>query len=136
MHEKLQLAIMIATKAHDGQFRFDGVTPYIRHPEAVAAMFPEEKAGLREIAWLHDVLEDTKVTAQDLLRQGISTWVVVAVVALTKIKREDYMEYLARVKENPAAREVKIRDLIHNLGDNPTKNMVKKYAMALQFLLT
>ena len=79
-------------------------------------MFPEEKAGLKEIAWLHDILEDTKTKAEDLLKAGISPWVVVAVVALTKLPGEDYTAYLRRVKENPAAREVKIRDILHNLG--------------------
>jgi (p)ppGpp synthase/HD superfamily hydrolase len=136
----LQLAIDIATKAHAGQFRFDGITPYIDHPKTVAAMFNDYSNVttayyLKTVAWLHDVLEDTKVTADDLLQAGIHWTAVEAVVALTKLPGEDYDAYLIRVKANFLARQVKIKDILHNLSDNPTKNQVKKYAKALQFLL-
>jgi guanosine-3',5'-bis(diphosphate) 3'-pyrophosphohydrolase len=136
MNPKLVLAIKIATEAHVGQTRFDKVTPYITHPLRVADMFSTELVGLKEIAVLHDVLEDTDVTAQDLLKQGVSPWVVTAVVALTKLPGEDYMVYLARVKSNMQATQVKVRDILDNLSDSPTPNMVKKYASALKFLLT
>lgn len=136
MNPKLALAIQIATEAHKGQTRFDKVTPYITHPLRVAEMFPGEMVGLKEIAVLHDVLEDTKTTSQDLLKQGVSPWVVTAVVALTKLPGEDYMVYLARVKQNQQAAQVKVRDILDNLSDTPTPNMVKKYVSALKFLLT
>ncbi len=75
-------AEQIARDAHSGQFRRDGVTPYIVHPESVASRVntPEEKAT----AWLHDVLEDTSVSQQDLLNAGIPENVVTAVVTMKK----------------------------------------------------
>jgi len=135
MSKNLALAISLATKAHEGQTRFDG-TPYIRHPEAVADSFPVGSDGLKTVAWLHDTLEDTSLTAQALLDAGIDSWYVNAVVALTKTPGEDYDDYLKRVKANEMAKKVKIYDILHNLSDSPSRNMVKKYAKALKFLLS
>jgi (p)ppGpp synthase/HD superfamily hydrolase len=135
MNPKLALAIKIATEAHLGQFRFDGVTPYITHPLRVAESFSEEKVGLREISWMHD-LDDTKVTAQNLLKQGVSPWVVAALVALWRREGEEYRDYIKRVKLNDAARQVKIMDILDNLGDTPEPTMIKRYVEALKFLLS
>ena len=125
----------IAAKAHEGQFRNDRKTPYITHPVAVANLFPEWEVGARAVALLHDTLEDTSLTAQALLGQGVSPIVVEAVVAMTKRENEAYDDYLIRVKANWLARKVKIADILSNLSDSPSKNQVKKYAKALKFLL-
>lgn len=135
MSANIQEIIAIATQAHQGQFRSDGVTPYIEHPKAVAESFPETQIGLRAVAWLHDVLEDTSLTAQALLDSGVSPWVVKAVEALTRGQDELYEEYLYRVKSNHMSRKVKIQDILHNLSDSPSKNQVRKYAFALKYLL-
>ena len=135
MPDNLKIAIAIATKSHQGQFRRDGVTPYITHPEAVANAFPTKCEGLKAVAWLHDVLEDTNTTEEDLLQAGISLWVVQAVQYLTKTPGEDYLAYLARVKASGIAADVKVQDILHNLGDDPSPKQVKKYAIALKFLL-
>jgi (p)ppGpp synthase/HD superfamily hydrolase len=140
-NDLIQPAIDIATKAHEGQFRFDNEIPYIEHPKAVAAMFdsipdPISRYYRQSVAWLHDTIEDSSVTADDLRKAGIHWIIIEAVVAMTKLPGEDYDAYLIRVKANDLAREVKIRDILHNLGDSPTKNMVKKYAKALLFLLS
>jgi (p)ppGpp synthase/HD superfamily hydrolase len=134
--KQLGLAMSIAYNAHQGQTRFDGVTPYIAHVKAVADSFAEGFDGLKTVAWLHDVLEDTSLTPQALLSAGIRSEYVEAVQAITKGPGEDYDGYLIRVKENHLAREVKIYDILNNLSDNPTRNMVKKYAKALKFLIS
>lgn len=135
MSKNLNKILEIADSAHSGQFRFDGVTPYISHPKAVADAFPADQDILKAIALLHDVLEDTSLTAQDLLTQGVSPFVVDVVEILTKRPNEDYDVYLTRIKTNWWAKRVKIQDILYNLGDSPSKSLVKKYAKALKFLL-
>jgi (p)ppGpp synthase/HD superfamily hydrolase len=140
-----ELAEQIARRAHANQFRRDGVTPYIVHPEAVV----KKLAGLGNIfmvhnssdddvkaaAWLHDVLEDTVLTATTLLDSGIPKHVVDAVVRLTKRGDTSYDFYLAGVRDNEIARKVKVADMLANLGDTPTRNQVVKYARGLLVLL-
>ena len=123
----------IATLAHQGQFRRDGVTPYIEHPEAVAAVFPED-SWQNEIAWLHDVIEDTDWTAQDLLDNGINGLVVDAVMTLTHQKGESYEDYIARISLDDWATQVKLADIAANLADSPTERQRKKYAKAISYL--
>jgi len=128
------LAQTLAEAAHRNQFRRDGKTPYIKHPEAVANKF--ENGSLEwEIAWLHDVLENTYMNAQDLLDEGIDTIVVEAVKALTMHSGEEYIVYLESVCKNQSAVRVKIADMICNLNDTPTKNQIRKYAHGLIYLL-
>lgn len=137
MFRNLEEITEISRQAHQGQYRFDGVTPYFTHVEGVALSFSlaEEGSGLRAVAYLHDIIEDTPMTAQALLGLGIAPWVVEAVVAITKVDGEDYFVYLTRVKANDMARKVKIADILNNLSDSPSRNQVKKYAKALKFLL-
>jgi (p)ppGpp synthase/HD superfamily hydrolase len=101
----------IAIEAHKGQ-KDRGGKNYIRHPEYVASLMTsdEEKAA----AFLHDVLEDSPTTAQDLLDQGIPPQVVEAVQVLTKQPGESYQAYLERVRLNPISKKVKLGDLKHN----------------------
>ncbi|MEO1496447.1 MAG: HD domain-containing protein [Planctomycetota bacterium] len=130
----VEQARLIATAAHAGQFRRDGVTPYIEHPAAVASrasQTPESQAA----AWLHDVLEDTPVTRDDLLSRGVPEGVVVAVEALTKRRDLSYDENLDRVAANDLARGVKIADMLSNLADTPTQRQIRKYAQGLLRLL-
>ena len=84
---------------------------------------------------LHDVLEDTKTTAHDLLNAGIDEDVVVAVQILTKHPSRSYDEYLKLVKLNDLARHVKIADMLSNLSDSPTIKQIRKYATGLLFLI-
>lgn len=133
MFRTLEEIIEISRQAHSGQFRFDGVTPYFTHVEGVALSFTLSE--LKMVAYLHDVIEDTSLTAQALLGLNVHPRVVKAVVAITKVKDEDYFVYLARVKDDEWARRVKIADILYNLGDSPSRNQVKKYAKALKFLL-
>ncbi|MGF2716335.1 HD domain-containing protein [Bacillus cereus] len=134
----VELAHEIAKKAHVGQVDKAGVD-YIKHPETVASFvkYDEEKAT----AYLHDVLEDTDLTADDLRNAGIPHNIIEAVQILTKEKYEPYFEYLSRVKGNAIARVVKLADLKHNsdlsrLSTLTEKDLrrLEKYRQAIEFL--
>ena len=133
----IENAKRIATEAHAGQFRRDGVTPYIRHPEKVAEIV-RRRGGDYEViaaAWLHDVLEDTNTTAYDLKCQGVGEDVTQAVVALTHQENESYFDAINRAKKNAIARQVKIADNLANLGDSPTDRQIIKYSKSLGILM-
>lgn len=106
----IKIAKEIATIAHKGQIDKAG-KPYVKHLEAVASKVEgkEEKT----VAWLHDVLEDTDYT-QDQLSVFFPQAIVEAVEALTKRRGESYEDYLRRISENPLAIKVKLADLEHN----------------------
>ena len=70
----------------------------------------EEKA----VAYLHDVIEDTELTLEDLNKYDFSKEVLEAVDIITKKRGEDYQSYLNSVKKNKLARAVKLADLRHN----------------------
>jgi len=131
----IDVARDIATAAHNGQFRRDGVTPYIRHPEAVASRLSGESAYVQAAAWLHDVIEDTHFDAEVLYAHGIPQPVITAVEILTKRDGVKYEDYLDGVKICEIARKVKIADMLCNLADSPTEKQTLKYAKGLSFLL-
>lgn len=131
----------LAERAHAGQFDKAG-EPYIKHPRAVASAFdpitqPEEFV----VALLHDVVEDTEVTLNDLHRMFPSQ-IVAAVDAITIRPNEARAEYYQRVKKNQLATAVKLKDIAHNadparlaLLDEKTRSRLKaKYATARQAL--
>ena len=124
-------AQLFATKYHHGQFRRDGITPYIQHPAAVAASF--ESDYCQAVSWLHDVLEDTNADIGDLAA-CFPDEIVDAVMAITKRDGQDYQQYLEQVAANPLAKAVKIADIKHNLSDYPTVKQIEKYTKALRFL--
>ena len=111
--EQAARAHAIAVVAHRGQVDKLG-RDYIHHPAAVAAMFdPASQSVEFCAAWLHDVVEDTDITADDLVRAGIHAEVVEVVLLLT---RQDGQgdEYYTQIAANPLARAVKLADLAHN----------------------
>lgn len=116
MDDIVQTARRIATAAHHGQFDKAGV-PYISHPERVAARLDQPDA--QATGWLHDVLEDTEVTPDDLLAAGIPPRVVEAVKALTHLPDEPRSTYYQRVATNERARTVKLADIADN--SDPTR---------------
>lgn len=119
----VSIALCIAQQAHEGQTDKAG-QPYINHPMHVAAAVEsdEEKA----VALLHDVVEDSNITLDDLRTQGLPEAVVDAVGAMTKRDGEDYVCYLRRVKDNPIARVVKIADMEHNSDLSRIPNQTAK----------
>jgi (p)ppGpp synthase/HD superfamily hydrolase len=123
----------LCKKAHAGQYRRDGITPYHTHPFAVADLLTDEDAKI--VALLHDVIEDTEYVSQDLRDLGIPNYLVNAIEWLTKIKGESYGDYLSNIKCDEIAIKVKIADMIHNLSDNPTEKQKLKYRKGLAFLL-
>jgi (p)ppGpp synthase/HD superfamily hydrolase len=125
-------AYQVAYWAHKGQFRRDGVTPYIRHPEDVAKRVAGDPIATA-VAWLHDVLEDSSFTLKDLLERGISPEVVDTVCILTHDRAVKYEDYIAIIARHPIARKVKIADILSNLNDKPTDKQIEKYARALLY---
>lgn len=124
-----------AALAHKGQFRRDGITPYIEHPKAVASFFEEESLAW-EVAWLHDVLEDSEISTQNLLDAGIKKEVVFYVSLLTHHKSEPYLDYIQRLAYGGGiSRKVKLADIFTNLADSPTDRQKEKYKKALAILL-
>ena len=132
--EQLKKAEEVARQAHSGQFRRDGITPYIKHVEAVAGRVSSDDE--RIVAWLHDVVEDTNVTAKDLVEMGFDKPIVDAVVLLTKTEGYDLQTYLAAIKANSLAKAVKIADMRSNLADTPTKKQRERYSNGILYLTT
>lgn len=103
-------AMRTAYNAHHGQLDYNGI-PYIFHPIHLAEQMEEEISCCA--ALLHDVVEDTAVTLDDLRREFPEE--VVAVVALLTHKPGvDYFDYVRAIKQNPIAKKVKLADLAHN----------------------
>lgn len=134
----LKLALSIATEAHKGQFDKAGVD-YIEHPIYVASQVDTEEE--KAVALLHDVIEDSPFTAEELLQAGLPETVVTAVQVLTKKKEKDYQTYLENVKSNSLARVVKLADLKHNsdlsrLSSVTDKDLerLEKYKKAIDYL--
>ena len=112
IYTKLTIKAMeVAFSAHFGQKDKAGA-PYIFHPFHIAENMPDEDTTV--IALLHDVREDTDLTASDLRKFGFTPLQVEAVVAMSRKKDEQYFDYIQRVKENNYARIVKLADLKHN----------------------
>lgn len=105
------IARAIAERAHAGQVDKAG-KPYIGHPAHVAVSVEGDKA--KAVAWLHDVVEDTPMTFDDLRAAGIDDEVLAALELLTHDKTVPYMEYVVAIRENDLARTVKLADLAHN----------------------
>ncbi|HHA8327433.1 TPA: GTP pyrophosphokinase [Streptococcus pneumoniae] len=136
----IDIALAIAKKAHAGQVDKAGVD-YIQHPLYVASQVNTEQE--KAVALLHDVIEDSDITAADLFASGLSNEVVTAVQILTKKKGQSYQEYLGKVKSNNLARVVKLADLKHNSDLSRLKSVtntdyerVKKHKNAIYYLST
>ena len=153
------LADTIAREAHKGQTRNDKQTPYYTHPlavEKIAVRIAEQHISklviayeefmvtredliefVRQVAKLHDVVEDTSVTLEYLKSQGFHPIVIDGVARITKhpVKgAESYLDYLFRVIGKLISRIVKLADLEHNMSDLKPGNMYDKYVLAKHFL--
>ena len=105
-------AMNLAYNAHHGQFDKGGV-PYIFHPIHLAETMDDEISTC--VALLHDTVEDTDVTLEELARE-FPKEVVEAVALLTHDENVEYFDYVRMIKTNPIATKVKLADLAHN-GD-------------------
>ena len=124
---QIEIALEIALQAHKGQHDLDG-KPVILHPLTVAMKGNNESeivAGL-----LHDVVEDTDYTFDDLLAAGIPSEVVDALRLLTHEKGTEYMDYVRHIADshNPIAINVKCNDLEHNLERGRKGDHLKQVA--------
>lgn len=138
MLSQIELSLSIATEAHKNQVDKAGM-PYIEHPKRVstACKTDTQKAA----ALLHDVLEDTPTTAQDLLAQGVEKRIVEIVQLLTRPQGVSYMNYVKTLAKDPDARAIKMADLTDNMNlerlENVTKEdlqRTKKYQKAYRYL--
>ena len=120
----------LARAAHEGQLRElgdDKDLPYFIHPERVGNSF--ELADYKVVGYLHDVIEDTDITAEDLLKK-FPAYIVEAVVSVTKVAGEGYLSLILRAKANTIGREVKLADIRDNLKSLHKGNMRDKYILA------
>ena len=134
----LERAVAIAAAAHAGQTEKNGA-PYLLHPLRVmlAVSTPAERIA----AVLHDVVEDTTVTLDDLRAEGFSAEVLDAVALLTHDSGVPYFDYVRRAAEHPIARTVKMADLRDNLDPSRLAEFTSRdrerfarYRVALQIL--
>jgi len=134
----IQTAISIACDAHGDQLDKAGEA-YILHPLRLMLQFDDER--LRIIAVLHDVIEDSEITLEDLKSKGFGEEILRALDRLTKKSSESYEQFIGRVSKNDLAKKVKIADLKDNLNivrletiSHNDIERIKKYHGALQFL--
>lgn len=128
-----------AYEAHHGQKDKSDV-PYIFHPYHLAEQMDNEKEVVT--ALLHDVMEDTDFTVEDIEKLGVGEEVIAALLLLTHDKNVPYLEYVDKLKYNDLARKIKLADLIHNSDvsrcdkdDEYAKKRHEKYALAIKLLV-
>jgi len=131
-------AIEIAAKAHAEQVDKAG-EPYILHPLRLMLRMATEAERITAV--LHDVVEDSGFTLDDLIAEGFAREIVHAVDALSKREGEDYMQFVRRASEDPIARRVKRADLEDNLNLTRIRKLtdrdlerVLRYHRALEIL--
>lgn len=123
--ELLGKVLVLATNAHAGQFDRGG-NPYILHPMKVMHYLKTTDEELQCIALLHDVIEDTNTTWEDLREIGCTSRVISAVRVLTKMPGQSYDEYKLEVFANLDAMRVKMADLRHNTDIRRLKGVTEK----------
>lgn len=131
-------AMKFCFQAHKDQTDKSGI-PYVFHPIHLAEQMKDEDTTV--VALLHDVVEDTDYTLEDLAEMGFNERVIAAIGLMTHPEGVPYMDYVAKIKENPIARTVKLADLAHNSDitrmdviDEKAKARVEKYAKAIALL--
>lgn len=130
-------AMIIAYNAHIMQTDRANV-PYIYHPIHLAEMMDTEEECI--VALLHDVVEDTDITFEQL-REVFSEKIIDVLKLLTHDKSVDYMDYIREIKKNEIAKKVKIADIMHNCDETRLDNITvkdiirrEKYRKALEIL--
>ena len=113
MDKLLDMAILIAAKAHLGQVGRDG-EPYVLHP--IRMMIQAKTGEEKTVAVLHDVIEKTSVDITYLIEAGFSDKIIQAIGSLTRRDSESYDEYIDRVEKNDLAIKIKIIDLDDNMS--------------------
>ncbi len=109
--DKTKAALRLCFDAHKDQVDKSGL-PYVFHPFHLAESMTTEATTI--VALLHDVVEDSTYTFEDLVQMGFGDEVIDALRLLTHGDGVDYMEYVRAIKGNPIAKAVKLADLTHN----------------------
>lgn len=135
---KTKAALKLCFDAHKNQIDKSGM-PYVFHPFHLAEQMKDEDTTIA--ALLHDVVEDADYTIADLKRMGFPTNVLEALELLTHNDGTPYMEYVAKIKDNPIAKAVKLADLEHNSDlsrldtvDEKVLKRKEKYGQAIRLL--
>ena len=130
-------AMKIAFESHKDQKDKSGM-PYIYHPIHLAEQMTDEATAC--VALLHDVVEDTHITLEDL-ESSFTPEIIEALKLLTHDDAAPYMEYVAAIKSNSIAKAVKLADLAHNsdltrldVVDEKALKRVEKYTQAMELL--
>lgn len=136
--ELTKKAMKIAFDAHKDQVDKNGI-PYIYHPIHLAEQMKTEYEIC--VALLHDTVEDSDITFEDLIEAGFPDEVITALRRMTHDESVAYMEYVENIRNNPIAKAVKLADLRHNsdltrLDHVTEKDFVrnKKYTQAIRLL--
>ncbi len=136
--EQTKKALKLCFEAHKEQVDKSGL-PYVFHPFHLAEQMETEETVI--CALLHDVVEDTDMTFQDLEQMGFPAKVIEALKLLTHDDAVPYLDYVAQIKKDPIARAVKLADLKHNSDlsrldhvDEKALKRVEKYKKAMEIL--
>ena len=136
--DETKKALKLCFEAHKNQVDKSGM-PYVFHPFHVAEQMTDEATTI--VALLHDVVEDTDYTLEDLAAEGFGKHLLEAVALMTHEDDVPYLDYVAKLKDNPIARAVKLADLAHNsdlsrIGevDEETRERLEKYQKAIALL--
>ena len=136
--DKTKKAMKLCYEAHKDQVDKSGL-PYVFHPAHVAEQMTDEATTI--VALLHDVVEDTDYTLEDLAAEGFGKEILEAVALMTHEDDVPYLDYVAKLKDNPIARAVKLADLAHNsdlsrIGevDDEIRKRLEKYKKATALL--
>jgi (p)ppGpp synthase/HD superfamily hydrolase len=139
-HPTVEDAIALAAIAHRGQrYASPEAEPYVFHPLRVMLRFTDPVEQIASV--LHDAIEDTELTIEDLVDAGFTSDVVLVIQCLTHRGDETYEDYIDRVARNDVARRVKIADLNENIANNRrlpnspgNRERIGRYTRALERL--
>lgn len=131
-------AMQLCFAAHKDQTDKSGM-PYVFHPFHLAEQMTDEYTTV--VALLHDVIEDTDYTPDDLRVMGYPQPVIEAIEAMTHPEGVPYLDYVANIKKNSIAAKVKLEDLMHNsdtsrldVVDEKAMSRLKRYQKAIALL--
>jgi (p)ppGpp synthase/HD superfamily hydrolase len=139
-HPTVEDAIALAANAHRGQrYASPEGEPYVFHPLRLMLGFTDPVEQMASV--LHDAIEDTDLSIDDLVEAGYTADVVAVLECLTHRADETYEDYIDRVARNDVARRVKIADLNENLANNrrlsnspANTERIRRYTRALERL--
>ena len=136
--ELTKKALKLSFEAHKDQLDKSGI-PYVYHPFHLAEQMETEDAVV--VALLHDVVEDTVYTLDDIRAMGFPERIVKSLALMTHDKSVPYMEYVKKIKSDPVAKAVKLADLRHNSDlsrldyvDERALERIEKYKKAIALL--